>query len=75
MRRSWNKEIQKLEKYFESIELPDSPFVLTDWITIVDCEHFVKTHLFVAKAKNGSEIYYPAVERLKMFAVACERML
>ena len=62
----WSNEIEELEKYFDSIELPNEPIYLNDCTTISDISIFIDSHLAIVKSNNGKEKFKPYLDRLKV---------
>ena len=63
--QDWSDEIEELEKYFDSIELPNGPIYLNDCTTISDISIFIDSHLAIVKSNNGREKFKPYLKRLR----------
>ena len=63
--QNWSNDIAELEKYFETIEIPNPPIKLNEWTTIADCPLFVESHLATVKANKGNKTFLPYLNRLK----------
>lgn len=61
----WNNSIAELEKYFQSIILPNKPFKLNDYSTITNCTQFVENHLAVVRENSGKQTFLPYLHRLQ----------
>jgi len=61
----WSDEIEELEKYFDSIKLPNGPIYLNDCTTISDISIFIDSHLAIVKSNNGKQKFKPYLERLR----------
>ena len=55
--------INKLEKFFNSIELPNK-IILNECEDIKDVPDFIKTHLSYLKGNSGNKRYQPYYDRL-----------
>lgn len=62
---NWNKEIEELETYFKSIEIPGEAIKLNKGTTIVDGSKFISAHLVIIKANNGKKRFTPYLNRLQ----------
>ena len=66
-KQNWNAEIKSVEDFLKNVQLPTEPIELNWFITIVNCEKFVKSHLEIVKANNGNNTYRNALDRLIEF--------
>jgi hypothetical protein len=64
----WSNEIQELEKFFSSVQLPES-IKLNTCSIITDINLFIKSELFILKAQNGKPRYIPDLERLRLLKI------
>lgn len=64
-RDDWKEEVEKLEVFYSSIEIPKTEVELNKHTRIKDCQLFVESHLSVIKSNNGNPTFLPFLERLK----------
>lgn len=64
----WSDKIEELEKYFDSIELPNGSIYLNDCTTISDIPLFIDSHLAIVKSNSGNLKFKSYLERLQYFA-------
>ncbi|MEM6320634.1 MAG: hypothetical protein AAF960_23395 [Bacteroidota bacterium] len=69
----WTADIEQLEQYFSSIELPES-LELAPFATITDLQRFVKAHLSTVRRQNGKRVFLPYLERLVRVAELLKKM-
>ncbi len=62
---SWEQDITKLQKYFESITAPAEPFGLNQYSEIKDVAKFIETHFATVKTNNGNKTFLPYLNRLQ----------
>lgn len=60
-----SKDIQDLEKYFNSIEIPIHPIQLNDYMKILNPSKFIQCNLSNLKTYEGNKYFLPHLERLK----------
>ena len=58
-------EIQDLETFFISINLPTEPIQINNFSIIENAEIFISTHLEIVKAQNGKKTFLQYYERLQ----------
>lgn len=63
--QNWNKEIEELENYFDSVELPTEPIRIDPCGTINNIPYFIEGHFSAVKANNGKRVYLPYLNRLQ----------
>lgn len=63
--QNWGNDIEELENYFASIELPTQPVKLNKCSTITDCSLFIESHFATVKANNGKRTFLPYLNRLQ----------
>lgn len=63
--QSWDKDIEELESYFSSIEIPTQPVKLNNWSLIQNCPAFIEGHLTTIKANSGKQSFLPYLNRLQ----------
>jgi hypothetical protein len=63
--KSWEQDINELEKYFAEITLPNQPVKLNDYTTIKDCSLFIESHLATVKKNKGKNTFMPYLNRLQ----------
>lgn len=68
---TWDNEIQELEKFFSSHELPKEPIRIKPF-TITDIDKFIDSHLAIVKANNGNPTFQPYLKRLGDFYLLIE---
>ncbi|WP_396181506.1 DUF6965 family protein [Flavobacterium sp.] len=61
----WEQEIEELENYFKSIELPTQPVILNSCKKISNCSSFIETNIATVKANNGKSTFLPYLNRLQ----------
>ncbi|MCK4661989.1 MAG: hypothetical protein KAT68_03945 [Bacteroidales bacterium] len=61
---SREKDINELETFFASMQLPTEPIKLNSWSTITDVSKFIEGHLPIVKANNGNKTFKPYLDRL-----------
>lgn len=61
---SWGQEIDKIEKYFNSIELPNKPINLNQCGLISDINLFISGHISILRANDGKQVFIPYLNRL-----------
>jgi hypothetical protein len=61
----WDSEIDELQTYFKSVELPDGPICLNNCSVINDVSLFVKNHLEMVSHNNGNGWHKVYLERLR----------
>ena len=62
---SWEKDINELENYFASVELPTQPVKLNPYSTITNCSLFIESNFSTVKANNGKRTFLPYLNRLQ----------
>jgi len=75
---SWTEEINSLQEFFSSIELPKGEIQFNRYTKIIDVEEFVSGHLSFCRNNNGKRIYIGYLERLRemrdlLSAEICEK--
>jgi hypothetical protein len=65
VRENWDKEINELEDYFKSAQIPEGDYKLSQCETIKNIQVFISSHLQTVKAQNGKPYFRPYLERLK----------
>jgi hypothetical protein len=63
--KSWEQDINVLEKYFSEIILPTHPIKLNNCSTINDCSLFIESHLATVKRNKGKNTFMPYLNRLE----------
>jgi hypothetical protein len=63
----WADEVNELQHYFSTIELPKMPVSLGSGIVVVNSTNFVNNHIATLKANVGNRIFYPYLTRLREF--------
>lgn len=63
--KSWNKEIEDLENYFNTNKIPDGPINLKQGSIILDGPKFIDSHLSTVQANNGNRTFLPHLIRLQ----------
>ena len=63
----WADEVNELEKYFATIELPTKPISLGGGTSVVNSTNFVNHHIATLKATVGNRVFYPYLNRLREF--------
>jgi hypothetical protein len=58
-------DIEALESYFSSIDLPSHPIRLNQCSKIGNISKFISSHLTIIKANNGKRTFLPYFERLQ----------
>ena len=72
----WTNEIQFLERFFVSIDIPDYPIKLNPWTTLLDPAFYIKTELDFVKTINGNRTYRSHIDRLyelKRILLPCKK--
>ncbi len=64
-RQNWCNDIEELENYFRSIELPTQPVKINRCSTIEDCSLFIESHFATVKRNNGNSTFLPYLKRLQ----------
>jgi hypothetical protein len=64
---AWANELADMQTYFEGIELPTEPVVLSPGTTILNCATFVRNHIATVRAYDGDKTFLPYLERLRAF--------
>jgi hypothetical protein len=62
---SWGQEIDELENYFKSIDLPNKPIHLNQCSLISDIPLFINGHISILRANDGKQVFIPYLKRLK----------
>jgi hypothetical protein len=62
---SWGQEIDELENYFKSIELPNKPIHLNQCSLISDIPLFINGHISILRTNDGKQVFMPYLKRLK----------
>lgn len=70
---NFETEIEDLEKYFNSISIPDAPINLNSFIKIHDVPLFVSSHLSLIKNYGNKKISIPYLKRLQEFKKILEK--
>ena len=60
-------DIEELEKFFDSTDLPSGPIKLNAWSTIIDVRGFIESHIATLKNYNGNPHFRPHLDRLIEF--------
>jgi Domain of unknown function (DUF6371) len=63
----WGSEIEELEMFFLSVELPNVPVRLNGYSIVTDAKKFVESHLDTLMTKNGNPTFLPYLIRLHEF--------
>ena len=63
----WTDEVNELQHYFSTIELPKMPISLGGGTVVVNSTNFVNNHIATLKANVGNRIFYPYLTRLREF--------
>lgn len=63
--KNWSNDIEELESYFKTIELPNSPIQLKQGTKIISVQRFYDSYLTIVKANNGKELFKPYLNRLQ----------
>ena len=63
--KHWNEQINALELFFGSIEIPTNEVLLSRCETINNVPLFISSHLEMVKANNGKQTFTPYLERLE----------
>jgi hypothetical protein len=66
-----NDELEELESFFKSVELPKGELKMSASATIINVAKFVDSHLSILKANLDNKLYQPHYNRL----VALKKML
>ena len=66
MAENWDKEIEELENFFKSCQMPTEPLQLSEGEVIHDLKLFIATHISVIKTNNGKNGFIPYLDRLKL---------
>ena len=61
----WETRIEKLVKYFESINISMNSIDLNPYTTIYDIPGFIKSLMILIKTCNKNHVYLPYLERLE----------
>lgn len=64
-RENWDKSIQELETFFNTMLLAKEPLKLNQSSVITDVGKMVNSHLTIIKANNGKKVCLPYLERLR----------
>lgn len=62
---SWSPELQSLQSFFSSIQLPPTPFRLDQCTIIHNLPKFISNHLSFLQNNNGSPVFLPYMKRLQ----------
>lgn len=66
MAENWDKEIEELENFFKSCQMPTEPIQLSKGEVIHNLKLFIDTHISVIKINNGKKVFIPYLDRLKL---------
>ncbi|MCK9412104.1 MAG: hypothetical protein M0Q53_07365 [Prolixibacteraceae bacterium] len=61
----WSIEIDRLEKVFESISIPEQPFLLNRWTKINDLRFCIDADIAVVRANIGKRAFLSSLEQLQ----------
>ena len=61
-------DLDSIEAFFNSIQLPQSPFRLNECSVIHDLPQFISGHLAILRTYNGNKVFLPYFNRLKQLA-------
>jgi len=60
-------ELDSLESFFSSVELPQPPFRLNQCTVIHNLPKFISGHMAILRTYEGNQIFLPYLQRLKHF--------
>ncbi|MEI8047126.1 MAG: DUF6371 domain-containing protein [Bacteroidota bacterium] len=63
---TWSAEIDLLESYFSSIQLPDTPIRLNQCTVILNLPGFISDHLVTLRKYNGNTVFIHFLNRLQL---------
>lgn len=63
---NWDPEINELELFFSNAQFENDPIALDKCSKILDVNKFLTQHLTVVKSNNGSRVFRPYLDRLKL---------
>jgi len=62
---TWSNDVQDLEQYFNSVEIPIGPVQLNQHMNILSLSKFIECNLNNLKTYNGNSYFIPHLERLQ----------
>ncbi|MEI8046510.1 MAG: DUF6371 domain-containing protein [Bacteroidota bacterium] len=62
----WDNEIQSLESFFSSIQLPEPPLRLNQCTVILNLPGFISDHIETLRFYNGNPVFLPCLKRLQL---------
>ena len=71
-RETWVNQIEELEQYFSSCNLPACPIKLKQGEMITNVAGFVKSHISTIKTNNGNHYFLTYLERLQLLKTIIE---
>ncbi len=63
--KTWEDDVNALERFFSGTKLPDYPVKLNPYCTISDVLLFIDSHLSTVKANKGNPTFTPYLTRLQ----------
>lgn len=60
----WDKEIKELKQFFNHYRVSTTPFWLNKHTLLNNPRTFIRSHLTMCDANNGSKTYRPYLDRL-----------
>jgi len=63
---TWSAEIDLLESFFSSIQLPDTPIRLNQCTVILNLPGFISDHLVTLRKYNGNAVFIHYLNRLQL---------